>query len=339
MAPAGSAAPDGFGGPGGFGAPGGPGGGPGGFGGVPGGPPPGPPPSSGGGSNRRGLVWAVVALVVALAVGAGVLVAVSGDDDGDEADSTEPVDTDAPDTTQEAVVTTTTTAPTTTTEAPATTIAPTLPTLPALTTAPETVPVAPGAVDLGHGVSFALPEGYTDSPSSTGSSHQLENGTISAFFQVLEREPGESVLALLQEYVDTFDTDFDSVVYSQVIPSTGSDAGQAPSDGDAVYYHALNADGTGVRGLIEAHRRADGLAFVSDIFRDIDDDSEELFPEASLDEIYDSYEAAPLVGDTADLEPPTFTRLTSAHPSYTIDGLVAVTPPPGWTVDSPVPAA
>ena len=315
--------PAGPGGPG-YSGPGGPG-----YGGMPPGGPAGEP-------KKRGLLWIAIGAVVAIAIGAGVYVATKSDDKVAAPVITEPDVTLPPIT----LPPSTTVAETTTTEAPTTTVAITLPpTLPPITTSPPetTAPADPNTVDLGHGVTFALPDGYTSTPSDSGSSFQLENGTVSAFFQVLERTPGESPLVLLQEYVDTFDTTFDSVVYSQVIPSPPVDAGAAPADSNLVFYRALNADGTGVKGVIDANRRADGLSYVSDIFLAIDADTDNKFPSDSINELFNSYLNAPLIGATAPLTPLSFTRVTTTHTPYVVDGLVALTPPAGWTVDAPGP--
>ena len=307
----------------------------------PGGMPPSGMPPAGGAPKKRGALWVAIGAVVAIAVGVGVYIALSGDDDKTAApdDTEEPEETDAPEPT-DAPTTTVVVTTIPTTEAPTSTLPATLPpTLPPITTSPPVTTAAPdpNAVDLGHGVTFALPDGYTDNPSDTGSSHQLENGTISAFFQVLERTPGESPLVLLQEYVDTFDSDFDSVVYSQVIPSPPVDSGAAPADSNLVFYRALNADGTGVKGVIDANRRADGLAYVSDIFLAIDGDTSNKFPDDSLNEMFNAFLDAPLIGDPVPLTPLQFTRVNTVHTPTVIDGLVAVTAPAGWTVDVPGP--
>ena len=168
---------------------------------------------------------------------------------------------------------------------------------------------------------------------------QVTDGTTQAFFQVLSRPAGESPLVLLQEYVDTFDADFDSVSYSQVIPAAVEPSGEAPADSNLVYYRALNADGSGVKGVIDANRRADGLAYISDVFVPIDTDTSTIdpFPNDVLNQVYENFLFAPLIGDPVDLSALTFTRVVSVHPIVTIDGLVAVSPPAGWNVDNPGP--
>ncbi len=343
--PPASAPVEGFGGfgppPAGPGGPGGPGdGGPG--DGGPFGPtgPVGPTPSGGG--SKKGLLWVAVGAVVAVAIGAGVYVALSGGDDEEVTDDTEETVTDDTES-DDTVAVSTTVAPTTTiavttTVAPTTTTPLTLPT----TIAPATTEAPPeGLIDLGDGVTFELPAGFTVDPDVGADSDavQITDGTTQAFFQVLLREAGESPVVLLQEYVDTFDASFDNVSFSQVIPAPVDMTGQAPADSNLVYYRAVNADGTGVKGVIDANRRADGLSYVSDVFVPIDTDTStiEPFPSDTLNEIYGNFLDAALAGDPVDLAPLSFTRLVSVHPILTVDGLVAITPPAGWNVDNPGP--
>lgn len=296
------------------------------------------PPS--GGNSKKGLLWVAIGAIAAVAIGAGVYVALSGDDDkksaSDDTEATEDTESDdtaAPDTAEP-----TTTVVVTTTAAPTTTTPITLPT----TVAPATTePLPEGAIDLGNGVTFTLPTGYELDPDVGGDSDavQVTDGTHQAFFQVLSRTPGESPLALMQEYVDTFDADFESVSYSQVIPADVENGGEAPADSVLVYYRALNADGSGVKGYIDANRRADGLAYIADVFVPIDLDTSTVdpFPIDTINEVYENFLFAPLLGDPVELSPLTFDRVKSVHPTLVIDGLVAVTPPAGWNVDNPGP--
>ena len=331
-----SAPTEGFGG---FGPPpAGPGtGGPG--GGGPFGPGPSEPSSSGGGS-KKGLLWIAIGAVVAVAIGAGVYVALSGGDDEAADDTVETVseDTEADTTVAPETTAAPTTAESTTTAAPTTTTPLTLPT----TVPPPTTEALPeGTIDLGNGVTFQLPDGYSVDPDVGVDSKavQISDGTNQAFFQVLLREAGESPLVLLQEYIDTFDSSFDTVSYSQVIPADVDSSGQAPADSNLVYYRAVNADGSGVKGVIDANRRADGLAYVSDVFVPIDTDTSTNtpFPSETINEVYGNFLDAPLVGDPVDLSPLSFTRVSTVHPILTVDGLVAFTPPADWVVDSPGP--
>lgn len=298
-----------------------------------------PPAESG---KKKGLLWIAIGAVVALAIGAGVFVALSGDDDPKTTDNTQ-----APDDTEPIVTIAPITIPeVATTPAPETTVVATTAvplTLPATVVPDSTIaedtlpPVDADSVDLGKGVSFAIPDGYTATPSDSGTSFSLENGVVTAFFQVLERTPGESPVDLMQEYVDTFDDKFDSVAYTQLIPADPTTVGTATADSNFLFYRALNADGTGVAGVIDANRRADGLAYISDIYTSIDDKTDEVFPNDSINELFNSYLDAPVIGDTVELQPLSFARVTSVHQNFVVDGLVALTPPAGWTVDAPGP--
>ncbi len=296
--------------------------------------------------KKRTPLWVGLGIVVVLGGGAGAFVALSGDDSNKASTSTQETDpsenTDAVDTTATTAATTTvatTIAPVTSLETTVPpTVAPlTLPgTLPPATSPPDTSSVPPGNLDLTNGVSFALPDGYTVQPSSGGAT-EIDNGTVKMFVQVLQREPGESVVALIQEYVDTFDSDFESAVYSQVAPNGAETSGAATVDGGFLFYRTLNADGTGVRGVIEGDRRADGLAYITDVYRAIDDKSDQVFPKDTLNEIHQSFLDAPVTGATVALEPSPITRVTTAHQSFQVDGLIEITPPAGWVVDVPGP--
>jgi catechol 2,3-dioxygenase-like lactoylglutathione lyase family enzyme len=196
------------------------------------------------------------------------------------------------------------------------------------------VPAAP-QVDLGSGVAFTLPDGFTQQAVNNGI--EITDGTLRFFAQVATRAPGDDPLQFAQEYIDSFESTFDAASFSQAIPAAVDTTGVAPSDGYFVYYRVMNADGSGFRGLIDATRRADGLVYLTDTYRAIDDDSGAVLPDSVYDEFYDAYLGAPLVGDTVDLPPLTLTRLTSTHPTFLLDGVVALSPPPGWTVELPGP--
>ena len=299
----------------------------------PAGPPPGfggqpypgfgtPPPPVTPPKKKTGL-FVGLGVVGALAVGGGIFAATSGGDDTakpvdtevTEVPDTEPVVTDAVD--------------------PTTTFAPI--TLPPATIPPETTEPAPdpGVVDLGGGITFATPEGYTAEAGPNGE-FNLTNGASNLFIQVLQRDPGEDVMVLMQEYVDNFDLDFETVGYSQTVPY--ADSSTTPvTDGVFVFYRALNADGTGFEGTIDVNRRADGLVMIADRFITLEDTTIDRFPDDLYDEVFASFYAVPSQGAETDLTTPVPVRVNTAHAPNLIDGLVGVTPPPGWVVDNPGP--
>jgi hypothetical protein len=279
-----------------------------------------PPPK-----KKTGLIVGL-GVVGALAVGGGIYAATSGGDDSPQSADTEVEVTDTEVAATEPPVVDTTLAPTTT-------FAPI--TLPPATVPPETTIADTSLIDLGDGVSFTAPDGYTAERGSNGE-YNLTNGPSNLFVQVLTRDPGEDVTVLLQEYVDSFDTAFDAVSYSQLVPY--SDASTTPiNDGVLLYYQALNADGTGFNGLIDVNRRADGLVAFADQFVDITDTTDAAFPSDVYDEIFASFYAAPSLGGEVELTTPVTARVNTVHTPYIVDGIVAVTPPPGWNVENPGP--
>ncbi len=291
------------------------------------------PPPPGGRSNARW--WIVGGAASAVLIAVALIVMMGGDDESpstapserteatDAADETEPTDTTA-DTTADTVADTTadTSEPTSTTTGVPLTLPSTI------------VPTAPD-VDLGNGVGFALPDGFIQDP--VGRGIQITDGTVRLFALVDTRVPGDDPLLFAQEYIDNFESNFDSASFSQAIPAEVDTAGLAPSDGYFIYYRVMDVDGTGFRGVIDATRRADGLVYLTDTYRPIDDDSGNIVPNEVYDQFYSSYLDAPLLGETAVLTPLALTRTASIHPTFQLDGVVALSPPAGWTVDQPGP--
>jgi hypothetical protein len=281
-----------------------------------------PPPPVTPAKKKTGL-FVGLGVVAALAAGGGIYAATSGGDD-----TAEPADTEVTEVPETDPVTTDAADPTTT-------FAPI--TLPPATIPPETTEpaVEPGTVDLGGGIIFTAPDGYTAEGGPNGE-YNLTNGASNMFIQVLQRDPGEDVMVLMQEYIDSFDTNFDTVGYSQTVPYADSSTTPA-TDGIFVFYRALNADGSGFDGAIDVNRRADGLIMIADRFITLDDTTVERFPDDLYDEIFASFYAVPSQGAEAELTTPVPVRVNTIHAPNLIDGLVGLTPPPGWVVDNPGP--
>ena len=276
--------------------------------------------------------WVIGGVLSALVAAAVLVVSLRGDDGPSAgADTTSVSDTtDAADDTAvpaTEAVTTTEPAPTTTEAAPTTTGSP-------LTLPSTVVPAAP-TVDLGNGVSFALPDGYTQESVNNGI--EITDGTVRLFAQVSSRTPGDDPLAFAQEYIDSFESTFEAASFSQAIPAGADTTGLAPSDGYFIYYRVMNTDQTGFKGLIDATRRADGLVYLTDVYSALDTDGTDALPDGLYDEFYSSYLSAPLLGPTVELPALALSRPSSTHPSFAIDGVVAMSPPPGWTVEQPGP--
>ena len=252
---------------------------------------------------------ASAALVAAAAGIAFVVVRDDALDDGAGADVAAGPGTIAPD-------------PTVAATAPMTTAVP--------TTAPPTT-VDPNLVEVGQGVRFRLPEGFTAAP--VGAGVEITDGRLRYYAQVATRTPGDDPRVVMQEYVDGFDGLYPSAAYSQVIPRPIDTSGATPSDGVRVYYRAMAADGTGYKGVIDVARRADGLVVLTDLFTDLADESGSALPAGVADELYASFLHTPAVGPEAELGALEVSRLASVHPSAVVDDVIAVTPPAGWTIE------
>ncbi|MBI5087886.1 MAG: hypothetical protein HZB15_03175 [Actinobacteria bacterium] len=203
--------------------------------------------------------------------------------------------------------------------------------VPQTTAGPATTgPAVPdGSVDLGFGVYFPMPAGW-ELTSDAGQAPTISNGDTTLTLQALAREPGEDPLTLMQEYIDTFDDDFDAVSYN---PSEQFDRidGPLPLDAYGLTYRTYDAtedDGIGFTGLAEIFVRGDGLTVVYDVFStieryDVDGDAYGGFVDSMLN--------APPLGDAVELTARESFRVTSAHEFVPVFGSAGYTVTPGWT--------
>jgi hypothetical protein len=283
-------------------------------------PPPSPPPKK---KLSPGALGAIIAAVVVLA-GGGIWFATKGGDDdgGDDTGptteaSTTPETTSAPETT---VVQTT--VPLT---LPPTIVPSTTETLPPDTTAP---PVDGDVVDLGLGVSMPIPDGWE----LTGNDDvpTLTDGVAQLSLQALARAPGEDPQSLMQEYIDTFDSDFDAISYDPSVRYDRID-GALPVDQYGVHYEIYDAEsdtGVGIIGTAYVYVRADGLSVIYDIFsREFTDGP----PTDEFNAFVDSIIDAPPLGDAGTLTERDTFRVASIHESVTVFDLAAYTLAPGFT--------
>jgi len=222
--------------------------------------------------------------------------------------------------------------------ASATTAAPTTPAVASTRPVEPAVPAAPTApvVEVGQAVRFTLPDGYSQQLVPPGV--EITDGTLRLYAQVANRIAGEDPLVVLQEYVNSFDTLYPSAAYSQVIPLPADTSGVAAVDGYLVHYRVLAADGTGYAGVVDVTRRADGLVSLTDLYVPVDaaavsGDQAVAAPASVAEELYESFLQTPAVGPEALLAPLPPTRVSSVHPSITLDGVVAVMLPVGWIDD------
>jgi hypothetical protein len=144
---------------------------------------------------------------------------------------------------------------------------------------------------------------------------------------VLARLPGEAPADLTQEYVNTFDTDFDLVSYepSRLLGRIGTDL---PIYDYGVYYETWDpSDGVGVVGGIDEYIRADGLSALVDVYG-----QEEVgnAPAEMWDGLEQSLTDAPPIDKPVAVTEAAPFRVTTTHPFIQVDGLVGFTPAPGF---------
>jgi hypothetical protein len=275
--------------------------------------------------NRRG-VWIAVAVSLVLVLAAGAFAVWATSDRTDETDDA----AGGSQTTSDAASPTVATSDGVTASTAATT-----PSTTEVVPPPSNSAATPGVVEVGQAVRFTLPVGYTES--AVGPGVEITDGTLRFYAQVGNRPPGEDPLVVLQEYVNGFDALYASASYSQAIPEPLDTSGAAAVDGYVVYYRVMAVDGTGYKGVIDATRRADGLVSLTDLYTPLADASGSVLPAGVADELYNSFLQTPSVGPVAELGTLPVARLTSVHPSFVLDGMVAVTPPAGWAAELPGP--
>ncbi len=286
-----------------------------------------PQPGAGGGKKKIGIIAGIVAV---LAIGAGAAFVLTRDDDKDAVTDetevsvvdTEPTeDTEPVETAVETTAAETTVAPTTTV-APETTIA-------ATTTTVATIPA--GALDLGYGVYIPMPDGWTmtNDPESVLT---ISDGTTSVAVQVLARTPGENPAVLVQEYIDTFDNDFESVGYSPSVNSERLESEPAVDVYSTFYLTYDAAADFGLAGQVNLYVRGDGLSLLYDVFGPSDQAGS--FPTDAADMMRASFQQAQPVDTAVPLVPVAPFRVTSVHPFVQIDGLVGFSAAPGFEVIS-----
>lgn len=331
-------------------------------------PPPPPPESSGGygyqpaneppsssGSNTGKIVAAII-VVAALGVG-GIYLATKDDSTSvstststeatvgtDSPGSTDsPGITDSPGSTDATVPTTeapvTTGAATTivaTTEAPTTatptTVAPATTTT-ATTTAPTstTTGTASAAIDLGHGVSLPIPSGWSQT-SAPGNPVVISDGTTKLGIQALARDPGEDITALVQEYTNTFDSEFSAV---GVGPTrfVGPVASPVAINEYLTHYTTFDTGKVGgISGTIDSVVRADGLSVIIDLFSA---QPTSVLPQEAYKSLIASLVAAPSQGPAATLSQHAPFTVTSPTPFAPVDGLTGFSLAPGFSLVVP----
>lgn len=300
-------------------------------------------PSAGGGRKRGGLIIVGLVVVAALAAG-GIYLATRDDNDGTASDSTTEV-TEQTEATEPAETTVPDTEPTTETTEPATTEPETTaaettevatteaPTTDAPTTSEEPTTTAfevpAGAIPLGHDVYLPIPSGWSqinDPEEPT----LITDGTTKFGVQVLARDVGEDIVALVQEYVNTFDTAYAATSFGPT-HLVGPVQGSAETNEYVTFYTTYDpGDAVGLTGTIDTLVRADGLSVIIDVFSP--SSSAFTLPQDAYDSMVASLGAAPLLGPTAPPAAHDPFRVTSVTPVVIVDGLVGFSMAPGFAV-------
>ena len=295
-------------------------------------------PPSGSGGKKKGAIIAGLVVVAALA-GGGIYIATKGDDDSSTASTDETFDTE-PDITIPDITAPDITVPDVT--FPDVTLPDSIPeitfpdiTLPDISVptseTPDTVAIPDGALDLTHGVYVPLPDGWSQS-SAEGEVLTIAGGTSSIALQVLERVAGEDPVTAMQEYIDTFDTDYPAVSYSPV-NLIDTLQGSRPVKLYRVYYRTFDPDdesGTGITGGVYLYMRSDGLTMVYDVYGSEDDVPG--LEGSDLTTLETSFAAAPAIGDSVDLVDHEPFQVTTVTPYVEVEGFVGFYAAPGFTV-------
>ena len=284
-------------------------------------------------SRAKWLVTAAVVAVLAIA-GAAVIIA-SNDSDGSAAVVTT-ADSRDTDTVSAAASSPVTTVPATisipdTVVVGTTTTAAGEPSTTATAAPPVTLPAVPdGAVDLGLGVFIPVPGGWTSGTS--GSMVQLTDGSTIVAAQTLVRTPGTDPALITQEYVNAFDAAFETVSYSPTARVTTL-TGANPADIYATYFVTFDSTAGLIQsGYVNIYVRGDGLALVYSVYGP--DGQPRSFPSDAGETMNASFVAAPAIGPATALVEASPFRVATAHDDVVVDGLVAFSAAPGFSVIS-----
>lgn len=147
--------------------------------------------------------------------------------------------------------------------------------------------------------------------------------------QVLVRAVGEAPSVLMQAYVDQFSPSFPAVNFTSTVRFALSGPVPAYEYGSFYKgYSASAADGIGINGALYVFQRADGLSAIYDVFGPSNVMG---VGDAAFQEFTNSFEAAPLLGPSANLQAYGTFRVTTAVPSVALSSVLGFTPAPGFT--------
>lgn len=213
-------------------------------------------------------------------------------------------------------------------------VASTVESVPVATATPVTnLPIAipDGALDLGYGVYFPATDGLQfsgDGPYTAA----YDDRDSELIMQVLNRAAGEDPNVLIQEYVDTFDPDFDPIAYNLIVSYEPGFQGYPNMRYSELPYSIFQAEGdANISGTVWIIQRNDGLTFLGDSWgSDVSDGR----ADTSLDAMLASLAAAPAVGETAAWFETTSILPTTVHETVAMPFECAcrLALPPGYVV-------
>lgn len=199
-------------------------------------------------------------------------------------------------------------------------------------TVPDTVVIPDGATDLGYGVYVPAIDGVEvtgDGPFTLSAGIDYQQVVA----QVLNRDYSEDPNDLMQEYIDTWDADYDNVVYtlSTVYEPGYSDHPNLRYAQVGYSIHRPIVD-VNIVGIVAAVVRDDGLSLVLDHWGGSPGQEGLLSPVYA--ELIDSLAAAPAVGEPHEFAPASTRVLENSRPTIDIPFvcMCQVVAAPGYSV-------
>jgi hypothetical protein len=187
--------------------------------------------------------------------------------------------------------------------------------------------------DAGHGVSFPLDTGWTDSVDATGV-HLLTDGTVRLRLEVVERPRCEDPRVVLQRFFDGLNTRVGPISVSPTASADVGDSG-APAVEYSVDYTAWNPkDGLTEHGSVDTFQRGDGLTAIYSVTAAHPGRDGLAPPQDAYNAFVHSFAHAPSVGVNAKLLPYPSARIATPVTPIAVTGLLAFTPAPGFTAGS-----
>lgn len=196
-------------------------------------------------------------------------------------------------------------------------------------TVPATVVIPAGATDLGYGVYVPTIDGVEVTGDGPFTFSNSTGGQTIA--QVLSRDYSEDPNDLIKEYLDTWDADYDNVVYSLSAVYEPGYLDHANLRLAQVFYAIHQPGEAPLGGVVSAVVRNDGLSLLTDQWGDGDG---VLTP--AYDEMIASVANAPALGEPHDFAPAVQEVPDNSRPTVDIPFvcMCQVVPTPGFTVSA-----